>query len=196
MVYNLENLEATNIYKLMSNLVVPRPIAWISTISSNNVTNLAPFSYFTPLSSSPATFIVSIGHKPDGKPKDTLKNLRETKLCSISIADIDLTQQMHNSAQPLEYDKSEFESFNIETTQIDTNYPPIPKDVRVAFLGRYYKEVSLEDSQTIPTIIKIEKIYVNDSLISDKDKLRLKRTKPIARVGANYFELGKEIEVD
>ena len=196
MVYNLENLEATNIYKLMSNLVVPRPIAWISTQSSNNILNLAPFSYFTPLSSSPATFIVSIGHKPDGSPKDTLKNLRDTKLCSISIADTNLTQQMHNSAQPLEYDESEFTSFNIETTQIDTNYPPIPKGVRVAFLGKYYKEVSLEDSKTIPTIIKIEKVYVNDSLISDKDKLRLKRTNPIARVGANYFELGKEIEVD
>ena len=196
MVYNLENLEAINIYKLMSNLVVPRPIAWISTKSKDNILNLAPFSYFTPLSSNPPTFIVSIGHKANGNPKDTLKNLRETKLCSISIANIDLTQQMHNSAQPLEYENSEFETFNIQTNQLDNTYPPIPKDVKVAFLGRYYKEVDLDDSKTIPVIVKIDKVYVDDSLINDKEKLRLNKTDPIARVGASYYELGKEIKFD
>ncbi len=196
MVYELNNLDKLSIYKLMSNLVVPRPIAWISTISTNNILNLAPFSYFTPLSSNPPTLIVSIGHKKDGSPKDTLKNLRETKICSISIANTPLTNQMHNSAEVLDFNQSEFEKFNIETKEVDLSYPPIPKDVKVAFLGKYYKEVDLDDSLTIPIIIRVEKVYVNDKLVEDKDKIRLKFSNPIARVGAKYYALGKEIKVD
>jgi len=58
-------------YHLISNSVVPRPIAWIATESKCNTLNIAPFSYFTPLSSNPPTLLVSIGHRGDGRPKDT-----------------------------------------------------------------------------------------------------------------------------
>ena len=69
---------AINKYKLMSDTVVPRPIAWIVT-QENGVINAAPFSYFIPLSSSPATVIVSIGHKEDGSQKDSLSNILKNK---------------------------------------------------------------------------------------------------------------------
>jgi len=196
MVYELNSLDKLSIYKLMSNLVVPRPIAWVSTISKDKILNVAPFSYFIPLSSNPPTLLVSIGHKKDGSPKDTLKNLRETNICSIAIANTNLTNQMHNTSEPLEFNNSEFKAFNIDTKEIDSNYPPIAKGVKVAFLGKYYKEIDLEGSLTIPVIIKVDKVYVDDELIEDKDKIRLKFSDPIARVGAKYYALGKELNID
>ncbi len=193
--FAIHDLEKLDIYKIMSNFVIPRPIAWVSTLSKENILNLAPFSYFTPLSSHPATFLISIGHKKDGSPKDTLKNLRESKKCSIIIADSSLVQSLQDSAKPLEYNESEFETFDIQTKELDKNYPKVPKNAKVVFMGSYLKEVELKDSKTIPVIIQIEKVFIDDSLIEDKEKLHFKFFDAIARVGAKYYRLGEELEV-
>ncbi len=190
-----KNLEQIERYKLMSNLVIPRPIAWISTISSNNVLNLAPFSYFTPLSSNPATFIVSIGHKQDGSPKDTLKNLRETKKCSIVIATDAEAGDLNASALSLPENVSEFQECNIEQKIINPNYPAIPKSAKIAFFCSYLQEVDLKNSKTIPVIVELQEVYIDDSLVADKEKLRFNFKNPLARVGTGYYKLGEEIEV-
>ncbi len=73
---------AVETYKLMAQTIIPRPIAWIVT-ENDGVINVAPFSYFTGLSSNPPTMIFSVGHKSDGTPKDTLFNLRKNKKCTL-----------------------------------------------------------------------------------------------------------------
>jgi len=196
MIYKIDNLEKTDIYKLMSNLIIPRPIAWISTISKENVLNLAPFSYFTPLSSSPASVIVSIGHKQNGEPKDTLKNLRETKKCAITIALTNQTEILHKSARPLNYNQSEFKEFNIKKIEISKNYPPIPSGSKVAFFCEYLQEVDLKGSKTVPVILEIKEIFVDNSLITDAKEVRVSFSDAVARVGAKYFELCNEIIID
>jgi flavin reductase (DIM6/NTAB) family NADH-FMN oxidoreductase RutF len=195
MIYNLNKLEKTDIYKLMSNLVIPRPIAWVSSKSKEDILNIAPFSYFTPLSSSPATLLISIGHKPNKEPKDTLKNLRDTKKCSIVIATTNQLQDMHNSATPLEHNISEFKEFDIKTISINPEYPNIPKNSKVAFFCEYLQEVDLKNSKTIPVIVEVKEIFVDDSLVLDKEKIRVSFKEAIARVGASYFSLGEELEV-
>ncbi|NPA27967.1 MAG: flavin reductase family protein [Epsilonproteobacteria bacterium] len=182
-------------YKLTSNLIIPRPIAWISTLSKEKVLNLAPFSYFTPLSSAPPTLLVSIGHKKDNSPKDTLKNLRETKKASITIATYHQTSLLHLSATPLDYNISEFKEFNIKTSIIEPNYPPIPQNSKVSFFCKYLKEIELEGSSTIPVILTIESLFIDDSLIKDKEKLDIEFKEAIARVGSRYFKLNGEIEI-
>ena len=192
---NIENLDSSDIYKIVSNTVTPRPIAWVSTLSKENILNLAPFSYFTPLSSSPATFLISIGHKKDGSPKDTLKNLRESKKCSITIATTNQLRDMHNSANPLDYNSSEFEKFDIKTKTINPNYPDVPNNAKVVFFCQYLQEVELKGSKTIPVIVELKEIYIDDELFTDKENLRVDFTNQIARVGARYFSLGDELEV-
>lgn len=196
MLYNIENLDSQDIYKLTSNLIIPRPIAWVSTQSKEGILNIAPFSYFIPLSSSPATLLISIGHKQDGSPKDTLRNLRTTRRCSIIIAQTNDLAALNNTAAPLKFNTSEYSSFHIETKEIDTNYPAVPKSAKVIFFCKYLQEVSLPNSKTIPVIVEIEKIYLDDTLLADKEKKRVIDNIPvIARVGAKYYSLGKELEV-
>ena len=192
---NFENLEQPNRYKLMSNLIIPRPIAWISTLSKENILNIAPFSYFAPLSSNPPAIIVSIGHKKDGSPKDTLKNLRDTKKCSLVIASVDEIKHLHKSKESLEHNKSEFDEFEIESKIINNDYPAVPKSSKVVFFCDLLQEVDLKNSKTIPVILEIKKLFIDDSLI-DKDTLKVEFKDAIARVGAKYFTLGEEIEVD
>jgi flavin reductase (DIM6/NTAB) family NADH-FMN oxidoreductase RutF len=195
MIFNIQDLEKSNIYKLMSNLVVPRPIAWVSTISKENILNIAPFSYFTPLSSKPATMLISIGHKPNGNPKDSLQNLRDTKKCSITIATTSQLQDMHNSATSLEHNRSEFEEFNIKTKSINPDYPAVAKDSKIVFFCHYLQEIDLKESATIPVIVEVKEIFVDNSLVSDKENIRVSFDDAIARVGASYFAFGKELKV-
>src|SRR3954463_16618920 len=72
-------------YQLLTSLVVPRPIAWVSTRSAAGEPNLAPFSYFAALSATPFLVGVSIGHRR-GIPKDTLANVRESGAFCVNLA--------------------------------------------------------------------------------------------------------------
>ncbi|HIQ47907.1 MAG TPA: flavin reductase family protein [Sulfurovum sp.] len=178
-------------YQLMAKSVIPRPIAWI--VTEGEVLNIAPFSYFTPLSSEPATLIVSIGHRPDGMPKDTLRNIRESKKCVVCIVDEAHFEAMHFSSKPLESTVSEVETFDIEMEAVLADFPPVPKGIKVAFFCEYLQEVDLKGSKTIPLILEIKKMYIDDKIITDKEKINLNFL-TIARVGRGYASLREDIE--
>ena len=190
MLIDFHQKTASERYHLMTNTVIPRPIAWIAT--QGEVVNIAPFSYFTPLSSEPATLIVSIGHRPDGTPKDTLRNLRESKKCVVCIVDEEHFEAMHLSSKSLDASQSELDIFNISSQELMEGFPPVPKGIKVAFFCQYLQEVNLKGSKTIPVIVEIKHLYLNNEIISDKEKVNLEFA-GIARVGRNYAMQGETI---
>ncbi|SFZ97826.1 Nitrilotriacetate monooxygenase component B [hydrothermal vent metagenome] len=177
-------------YNLMAQLIIPRPIAWI--VTEGDVLNIAPFSYFTGLSSNPPTMIVSIGHRPDGTPKDTLKNLRERKKCVVCMVDEPHLNEMHFSSKGLESTQSEAEHFDIATKKVFDDFPPMVEGVKAAFFCEYMQEVDLKGSSTIPVIIEIKHLYIDESIISDREKMTLELD-AIARIGKSYAKLGEKI---
>jgi len=193
MILDYKDLEPNKRYSVMSQTVIPRPIAWIVTKDSEGVVNVAPFSYFIPLSSNPASLIVSIGHRADGMPKDTLKNIRESKKCTICMVDEAHLEQMHFSSKDLAPKESEAEHFNIKLKELEPNFPPMVEGTPVAFFCQLLQEVDLKDSKTIPLIVEIKKQFIDDTIISNKESLKIDYS-PIARVGKNYALLGDGIE--
>ncbi len=191
MIFDFEKIEPKDRYKLMAGGIIPRPIAWIVTVGLEGVVNIAPFSYFTGLSSNPPTIIVSIGHKSNGSQKDTLKNIRESKKCTICLCDETKLEKMHLSSKELPQDISESETFDIETEVIDENFPPIIKDIPIAFFCHLYSEVELKGSKTIPLILQIKKEYAKDGII---DKNLRTVFNPIARLGGEYAFLCEAIK--
>lgn len=177
-------------YQLMASTVIPRPIAWIAT--EGEVLNIAPFSYFTPLSSEPATLLVSIGHRADGTPKDTLRNIREHKKCVVCIVDETHFEKMHLSSKGLDASQSELEVFDIPTQQCIEGFPPMPEGIKVAFFCEYLQEVDLKGSKTIPLIVQIKHLYLDNKIISDEKQIGLEFSS-IARVGRGYATLDEEI---
>jgi flavin reductase (DIM6/NTAB) family NADH-FMN oxidoreductase RutF len=186
MLLEFQHLTPSERYKYVSNTVIPRPIAWVST-EQNGVANIAPFSYFAPLSSEPPTFLISIGHKADGTPKDTLRNLRESQTCVISMVDENHFEAMHHSAQPLDASQSEFETFHIETETIMEGYPPVPKGVQVAYFCHYLQEVTLQGSKTIPVIVEIDHLYLDETVLKSSTPLQVD-LQTIGRVGKHYLQ--------
>ena len=179
-------------YKLMSQTIVPRPIAWIVT-ENGGVVNAAPFSYFTGLSSKPPTVIVSVGHKPDGSPKDTLRNLRETGKCTLCMLTPEFLEPMHFSSKALDDGESETETFDIPTRRLVEGFPPMVAGVPVAFFCTLYREIELEGSKTIPLVLKIERQFVDDACIEDPERMTIDFD-PLARVGTSYAKLGERLE--
>ena len=191
MIFDFEKIEAKDRYKLMAGGIIPRPIAWIVTVGLDDIVNIAPFSYFTGLSSNPPTVVVSIGHKSDGSQKDTLKNIRETKKCTICLCDETKLKPMHFSSKELPKDVSESEVFDIKTNLIDKEFPPIIENVPIAFFCTLYSEVELKGSKTIPLILEIKKEYAKDEIISSNLRTDFK---PIARLGGEYAFLCEPIK--
>jgi flavin reductase (DIM6/NTAB) family NADH-FMN oxidoreductase RutF len=190
MLIDFKEKTPTERYFLMANSVIPRPIAWIAT--QGEVLNLAPFSYFTPLSSEPPTMVISIGHRPDGTPKDTLRNLREDKRCVISIIDHDHFEAMHLSSKPLDEKESEAATFDIATKEVIEGYPAMPEGIKVAFFCEYLQEIELKGSKTIPVIVEIKHLYLDDQIITDREKMKV-AFGAVARTGSGYASLKEDL---
>ena len=102
-------------YYWLSALVIPRPIAWVSTLQANGKVNLAPFSSFNYIAHSPALVAININRLENGERKDTAINLLRTKECVIQLAEVGHTQLIDRSAQPLAADQSEVDLLGLET---------------------------------------------------------------------------------
>lgn len=180
---NFKNINSLERYKFMSNTVTPRPIAWIVT-ENEGVVNIAPFSYFVPLSSNPPIVIVSIGQKSDGSPKDTLANILKNKKATICMATKECIEPMTKSATELPKESSEGEEFNIPTQIIKKSYPPIVKGVKIAYFVNLYDTLKLGESKTIPILLQIDEMFVDESIIDEKGYIDAEN---IGRVGRNYI---------
>ncbi len=190
MLINFKDSVLNEKYNLMAQLIIPRPIAWI--VTEGEVLNIAPFSYFTGLSSNPPTMIVSIGHRSDGAPKDTLRNLRELKKCVVCMVDETHLEMMHYSSKALDASQSEAEIFDIPTQKFFDDFPPMVEGVKAAFFCEYLQEINLDGSQTVPVVIEIKHLYIDESIISDSEKMSLEFD-AIARIGKSYAKLGEKI---
>ena len=179
-------------YKLMAQTIIPRPIAWVVT-EDEGIVNIAPFSYFIGLSSDPASVLISVGHKADGTPKDTLANIRKHKKCTICMVEEKDLEKMHFSSKGLDKEVSEAEMFNIETVSLRDGYPPIIKGVPSAYFCEFNQEIDLGGSSTIPLVLNVNEIFIDDEVITDKERLTI-AFKPVARIGKSYAFLGEEID--
>ncbi len=99
----------------MTDLVAPRPIAWVSTRPSQGPANLAPFSYFQAVSSDPATVVLGLAWRSDGRPKDTLANILETHELTINHVTAPLVELMNATSADYPSGISEWDACGIES---------------------------------------------------------------------------------
>ncbi len=109
----LARLPPHETYKILIGLVIPRPIAWVSTYSANGVANCAPFSFFNVISEEPPLCILSFNWRSDREIKHTLKNIRRTGEFVVNLADEGTANAMHLSSTELPEAESEFAKFGL-----------------------------------------------------------------------------------
>lgn len=161
---HFKKITARERYKEMALIVVPRPIAWIVT-ENRGVVNVAPFSYFTPVSSEPPLLMVSIGKnkKTLDEPKDTYKNLLETKKCTICNVDASFVKQMDESSTEFPSNQSEIEVLDLSTDSLIEGYPPFIKGVKTAMFCTLHSVYEIDGSKTVSFFLEIDTLITTES---------------------------------
>ncbi|MCK9161388.1 MAG: flavin reductase family protein [Arcobacteraceae bacterium] len=184
MIVDYATIDETKKYKLMSQSIIPRPIAWIVT-EDDSVINIAPFSYFAPLSSKPPLLVVSIGKKENGNIKDTRANILKNKKATICFATLDLLEKLKLSSTEIDKLLSEAKEYNIELVDMQNNYPPIIKGVESAMFCDFRSFIDIQ-SETLPLILEVKEQYIQDDLCDEKLNVTLSN---ICRVGRTFAKL-------
>ncbi len=197
---NFDSFSANEIYHLMTQTIIPRPIAWVLTQSGQENYNLAPFSYFTAVSSAPPLMMFSVGKKPSGEIKDTVKNIIENKECVIHIASEKDADVVTKTAATLSYGESEVSANNIELVDFDAFHLPRLTACSIAYGCELFEIKEVGDVPQSLVFVKVNALYLGDNIVELDKKSRLKihadKVSPLARLGGGeYASIGKPFTI-
>lgn len=190
MYIDLSQWDPANIYHLMTQTVVPRPIAWVLTESEEDNFNLAPFSYFTPVSSDPPLLMISIGKKPNGDTKDTAVNVKKHRKLVIHIANGSLAKSVTRTAATLEHGESEVTANDIELEEFEGFSLPRVSNCPVAFGCSLYEIQEIGATPQTLLIAKVEKVYLASYIAEPHGeglKVDARKLNPLSRLGGGEY---------
>jgi len=192
---DLTDLAPPAVYALLTQVVVPRPVAWVLTGNADASLNLAPFSYFTAVASEPPTIVLSIGRKPDGTIKDTRANLEARGACVVHIAHTELAASVTATAATLPAGESEVSALGLETVPMVGSPLPRLAGCRVALAGEF---VALHEiGKQGVAFVRVDHVHVADEAVGEDAKGRAKVLsdvlEPIARLGGGDYLVGGRV---
>ncbi|WP_159943411.1 MULTISPECIES: flavin reductase family protein [unclassified Nocardiopsis] len=180
-----EDLPGRAFYKLLTALVVPRPIAWVSTTSAAGVDNLAPHSFFTVASTDPPIVqFTSVGRK------DSLRNAEETGEFVVNLAPESLWKQVNASGTPYPPEVDEFEALGITRQASSAVRPPRVADSPAALECVVHSTVELGDCTLV--LGRVVCAAVADGVLVDGHP-EVTRMRPLARLGRDEWSTLGEV---
>lgn len=175
------------IAKLVKASVVPRPIAWISSVGKSGIPNLAPFSYFNVISHNPIMFITSIGLGAkvgkDGD-KDTLANIKDSRDYVINLVSARLANHMHKSSTIYPKEISEFEKTGLTPVKSNLVTAPRVEEAVISMECKLNRVMELGDFNQV--IGELVCYHIQDDVYMENDKVDYAKYDPIGRMAANY----------
>ncbi|MCB0167773.1 MAG: flavin reductase family protein [Anaerolineae bacterium] len=188
-------LSGRDAYRLLISVVVPRPIAWVSSIGHDDSYNLAPFSFFNAVSGNPPTVMFSIGQRA-GQPKDTLRNIQETGEFVVNMTDRALADKMVKTAGEWEYEVDEFSVADLETTPSLKVKPPRVALAPIAMEAKATQIIPVEGSSNTMVLGQVVYFHIQTELLLPKGTVDPKLFNPVARLGsADYATLGEILTI-
>lgn len=167
-------------YKLLTNLVVPRPIAWVTSQNESGIVNLAPYSFFNAVGSKPLYVVVSVGKRDNGNPKDTAKNILSSGEFVVNMVTEDLFDAMNISAADFPPDQSEMEATRLETApSVHVKTPRVAK-AQVSLECKLFSSQTLGDNTLF--IGEVVMFHVADHLMGPR--LHVNNFSPLGRLGS------------
>lgn len=188
-----DEIDTIDAYKLMSGLIVPRPIGWIGTRSADGVNNLAPYSFFNGVAASPPTVMFA----PTGQPaarKDTLSNVRATEVFTVNIVDHSLGPAMNTSSGTYPEDVDEFEVAGLTVREAESVDAPMVAEAPATFECRVLQIVDIGEAPMGSTVVFGEVLAFNVAdRILDGTRIDQAALDPIGRHVGNLYSRGGEL---
>jgi len=191
---DLSALPKRDVYRILSSLVIPRPIAWITTLGDSGQVNLAPFSSFMGIFG-PPMLAVTLGRRKDGSLKDTHRNLQVRGEAVVHLADLPLLAALHASAEEVEPAVSEVARLGLAIEASQRVATPRLKEAPVALECRLNRELELGPGSTL-VLLDVLVTHAADRIWSaEHDCADASYWTPLARLasvaGPNYGALGE-----
>lgn len=193
--FSASSFPHSDLYGLLINAVVPRPIAWVSTLSASGKPNLAPFSFFNCVCVEPPLLAFAPGLRmpkqsssPNGEAKDTLRNVRETKEFVINTVPYELAEAMNATSGEYDASVNEFELAHIDHAPSEIVKPPRVAGSPVSFECKLDRILDFSSSSRSSSLVigEIVSIYVADSHLK-QGKLDRNSLDLIGRMGGMQY---------
>lgn len=173
-------------YKLMASLIVPRPIALVTTLGPTGVVNAAPFSMFNMLGEEPPIVMISINRLQDGQLKDTAANIVRTGEFVVHLSDEAMALQMHRCGERMAADVSELAAVGLHTAPSKAVAPPCIAEAPVAFECRLWETLETASRQIF--IGQVLWLHAREGLVDTSTwRVRLQDYHPVGRFGASFY---------
>lgn len=177
-----------NFYRVLTGVVVPRPIAFVSTRSADGINNLAPYSFFNAVCPDPPTVVFGSARRVEHKGKDTLRNVEETGEFVVNIVVDDIAEAMNRTSAEFPDDVDEFEIAGLTTAPSEIVKPPRVAESPVNMECRLNQVINLGDENhghglVIGTIVMM---HVRDDLINGH-RINHHLMKPTGRLAGSMY---------
>ncbi len=187
----LEHASTAEVYKLLIGCVVPRPIAWITSQNTEGVVNLAPFSFFNAVASSPPTISVSFAYNvqnQDGR-KDTLANIQQTGEFVVNTATEPHEVLVNESAVNYPRERGEPHELGIETVPSSLVKPPRLALAAVALECRLERGISIGEGPGSATLVlaRVLHAHIRDDLVNEHMHVDVRKLAPIGRLAGHDY---------
>jgi flavin reductase (DIM6/NTAB) family NADH-FMN oxidoreductase RutF len=182
------------IYKLMVGIIVPRPIAFVSSIDAKGIVNLAPFSYFTACSSNPPAVCFSTTVRSGPVPfKDTLSNVRATGEFVVNIVSEEFAEKMNITSAEVAPEVDEFELSGLTKLPSELVKPPRVAESPVQMECRLRQIIAVSDRPSGGTIVlgEVVRFHVNDDLV-ENFRIDPEKLAAIGRMGGPTYTRTRE----
>jgi flavin reductase (DIM6/NTAB) family NADH-FMN oxidoreductase RutF len=181
-------LDRKSAHDVMVGVALPRPIAFISTAGENGIYNLAPYSFFIPLSAKPAIVGVGIGRKRDGSKKDTLVNIEFSKDFVINVVTESLAEAMNQTSGEYPPEVDEFQVAKLTPEKADLVKAPMVAESPVRMECRLLQILEYGKFPSIQNFVigEVIRVHVKDEFWADGE-IQSSRLKTIGRMGGDFY---------
>ncbi len=179
------NYEGFN--RVLTGVIVPRPIAFVSSVSSEGIVNLAPFSFFNAMAYDPATIVMGISRSAGWKEKDTLSNIEATGEFVVNVVVDDISEAMNRTAAEFPADVDEFEIAGLTAKPSKKVRAPRVAESPVNMECKLSQVVEIGDGTNHAIVIgEILLMHVRDDIISGH-RINHQRLQPVGRLAGNMY---------
>jgi flavin reductase (DIM6/NTAB) family NADH-FMN oxidoreductase RutF len=190
-----KDLDILGAYKMLIGTVVPRPIAFVTTVSANGAINAAPYSSWNLVTSKPATVVFSVAVKPNGEKKDTLRNIELTKEFVINTVGEWMVEAINLCSEDLPYGESEIEKVGL--TPIPSRFVSVPriKESPVHMECRLHSTLDIGSGAPGSATLVVGEVvafHIHKPAYQD-GKIVVEEIKPVSRLGGLRYGLVGDI---
>lgn len=185
MIFNMEEMNEREKYRLLTSCIVPRPIAWVTTISKDGTHNAAPFSFFTGVSVDPP-LVIFASERRNGLKKDTVTNIEETKQFVINVVTEQTVEQMNITSKDFAPDEDELQAANLTAIDSTMVQPPSIKEAPIQMECELDQIIEVGSSPHSLIIGEVKQIRVDDELMND-GRIDMSKLFAVGRMGGKWY---------